>query len=758
MGIKLFTIIALVNFLMPFTSVGQEGQIVFNDEFVDNRSKWDQYITKEAFLGILNDNYVFEHKRPTGAWTSSIPVPFETQGNFVIEADFTKISGIDNHGYGILWGGKDSKNLFVFLISGDGHYQIGKTSNGTFIAIIKWQPSSAISKSNSKNNLQIKKIGREYIFLANSQELARIPYEPLMGSRTGFFINNQIRLKVDKITVKATGGNQSNIVNNQTVNDQAYPPDLSLDLLEFYEPSGNKALDANERGEIRFNLVNKGRGSANSITIKVMPVNSSSEVSFSSNISIEQLPSKMYKKIAIPISAGTIANPGMHQFRIEVSEGNGFDTDPVIINFETKAMDMSDLQVNQVAIDDDSNGDSQGNSNSIIEAGESVEVIAFIQNFGKGSAKNVSAEVSMNSTDMNISYPDKGKVYSMGEILPGDYKKLHFYFYTSKRYAISDIPLTIQISDGTNGMSKSIPLGLKLGKRTQNIVEVNIKKIDEPGKDTTEIRDIEEIVKLTDVDENFPKTTIDGSNTLAIVMGIEDYKYAPDVAYAANDAQTVYKYMKSVFNIPEKNIYYRVNDGATAGEFKKIFADDGWLARRISPGETNVIIYYAGHGAPDAKSKVAYLIPQDIDPNYANTGFSLDDLYGSLGRLQAKSINVYLDACFSGVSRENEPLFAEVRTVVIKPKKSGVPQNTVVFAASNDEQFSSAYPEKYHGLFTYYLLKGLKGEANKADNQLTAQELYDYVNKNVSQQAGFLDKEQNPTFEGLDKNRVILKY
>ena len=56
-------------------------------------------------------------------------------------------------------------------------------------------------------------------------------------------------------------------------------------------------------------------------------------------------------------------------------------------------------------------------------------------------------------------------------------------------------------------------------------------------------------------------------------------------------------------------------------------------------------------------------------------------------------------------------------------------------------------------------MKGLKGEADtNRDNKLTIKELGKYIDKNVSQTAGTLDREQNPVLDTVDKNRVLVQY
>ena len=48
-----------------------------------------------------------------------------------------------------------------------------------------------------------------------------------------------------------------------------------------------------------------------------------------------------------------------------------------------------------------------------------------------------------------------------------------------------------------------------------------------------------------DIDKNIPETKINGRNTLAVIIGLEEYRYAPTAAYAAHDASVFYKYMKN---------------------------------------------------------------------------------------------------------------------------------------------------------------------------------------------------------------------
>lgn len=618
------------------------------------------------------------------------------------------------------------------------------------------------------------------LFLNNSLEKKmNATYKPsnaeiyigfMKNAPVGYYFNGSIddiliyNRAISEIEINKIYNEKTKIIKNKEKSNlfkQTFPPDLYIENLKFYEPSKNKALDGLEKGNIKFDIVNKGRGNAYDIEINITPLTSSQNLSFKTKTDIDQISKKGSKNISIPISADINVKDLFREFRIEVTERNGFDTDPAKISFETLTFASPNLKVEQIAIDDNEDaegeGFSYGNGNSTIEPNESIEVTAYVQNFGEGPATNVKAKIVLTSSNRDITYPDEGKIFNLGDIESGAYRKVEFYFYTSRRYDDDNIPLSIEITENTGKFGKTSDLGLKLGDRTKNIVDVQVSKIHKNKK--TKMKELDNIVILSDVDKNIPETNIDGKKTLAIIIGIEDYKYAPTVDFASNDARVFYQYSKSVFGIPERNIYYRINDGATSGEFNKIFAEDGWIARRLKKEKTDVIVYYSGHGAPDTKSEKGYLIPHDIDPNYANTGVSLDFIYSSLSKLKAKSVTLFIDACFSGESRSEEMLIAGIRPISVKIKNPILTtENMAVFSASTGEQYSSAYPEKQHGLFTYFLLKGLKGKAKGSDNKITLDELQSYIYKNVGETAGFLDKEQNPTFIGKNKSRVIIKY
>jgi uncharacterized caspase-like protein len=107
-------------------------------------------------------------------------------------------------------------------------------------------------------------------------------------------------------------------------------------------------------------------------------------------------------------------------------------------------------------------------------------------------------------------------------------------------------------------------------------------------------------------------------------------------------------------------------------------------------------------------------------------------MYAALGKLPAKEVIIALDSCFSGsggrsvIAKGSRPLVMNLQSNVALPK------NMTVLSASAGDQTSSTYDEKGHGLFTYFLLKGIKNEdVVRADGSLKIDDLYGYIKPQV---------------------------
>ncbi|MDH5609893.1 MAG: caspase family protein, partial [Cyclobacteriaceae bacterium] len=172
---------------------------------------------------------------------------------------------------------------------------------------------------------------------------------------------------------------------------------------------------------------------------------------------------------------------------------------------------------------------------------------------------------------------------------------------------------------------------------------------------------------------------------------------------------------------------------------------------------TDVFVYYAGHGAPDVNTQTGFFLPIDCETDYINiTAYSGDQLFNNLAKINARSTTVVLDACFSG-----NGIIKGLSAVAIKPKDFSSIPNGVVLSSSSGTEPSAWFEENNHGLFTYYFLKAIhNGNADTdADGNLTANEIYQYASNNVTRKARSLrNLDQHPTIQGDARNNVLVKF
>ncbi len=238
------------------------------------------------------------------------------------------------------------------------------------------------------------------------------------------------------------------------------------------------------------------------------------------------------------------------------------------------------------------------------------------------------------------------------------------------------------------------------------------------------------------------------SDGYAVVIGIEKYQYVPDAVHANNDAEVFREYLIETMGYKKENIKIIIDRKATQAELEKLLGADGWLSRNSLKNKSDVVVYFSGHGIANANSASASLLPHDVDPNYSG-GLNLKNLYKNLVSLEAKSVTLFLDACFTGQSRDEKLLVDKARPVVVRESDLQADERITVVSASSGSQISSAMQDSNHGIFTYYLLKGLRGEADKnKDKKIFLSELVDYVSREVKTTAAKLGRVQTPVVSG----------
>ncbi len=554
-------------------------------------------------------------------------------------------------------------------------------------------------------------------------------------------LNNEVML-VDNRT-------DSNIawdgaINTYTLSTTLYPPIINTSI-KIDEPSKDGFLDSEEEVKVLIILENNGEGQAGHCQINLKQ-ESGPQLFYEVSKTITSIPINDQNEVEFKIEVPENVKSGEASFVVNFLEVNGFEPPPLKFKVDVREqlkpiLDIVDFGV----LDQDGDGR--------VTKGETAEITARIQNRGRGKAKNVTIQVNTNPLKNIYLAPFSKPFFDIGDILSGEYEDISFTILTNNRVEeIVSVELVLKEKRPQFSIVKNIDL--EIDKIQNELEPIVFKGID----NNWEIGDYDNL--SIDIEQNIPKGKKTSSHALAIIFGIEKYKNVSDANFASRDANFIKEYFEKVLQVPSKNIYYRNNSDVSKAEFDKVFSSGGWLDKRLKKGKTDIYVYFSGHGAPDIKLNKAYLIPYDGDPNYASqTGYELDFLYSGLGKMDAKSTTVFIDACFSGVNRENEMILANARPVFIEINENYSIENLTVFTASGGKEISSSWPEKKHGLFSYYLMKGMRGDADKDnDSNITYGELGDYIKENVTLTAGMLDREQTPTLSTQNENNIFITY
>jgi len=250
-----------------------------------------------------------------------------------------------------------------------------------------------------------------------------------------------------------------------------------------------------------------------------------------------------------------------------------------------------------------------------------------------------------------------------------------------------------------------------------------------------------------------------GGEKYAVIVGISKYKNGgtglSNLKYASRDARDFRDFLESPAggSFPKENVQELLDEDATSQKLRSALFT---FLTRPRPQDL-VVIYFAGHGAPDPNdSRNLYLLTYDTQPDdMGGTAFLMSDLQDVFDRiLKAKHVITLIDSCHSyGISgerfgaKQNNLANQYLERYASKADRAVITASDVSELSLEGEQWGGG-----HGVFTYFVLQGLKSgeaDANK-DGTVTAGELFSYLGEKVSQAT---NHQQNPrAVPGLAQN------
>lgn len=236
---------------------------------------------------------------------------------------------------------------------------------------------------------------------------------------------------------------------------------------------------------------------------------------------------------------------------------------------------------------------------------------------------------------------------------------------------------------------------------------------------------------------------------LSCVLGLNRIH---SLQFADQDAKAVRDFLldPNGGGVPPENLLYLENQDASDARIRGARFD--FL---IKPGPDDLaIIYFSGHGTNDRKRPDNYyLLGYDTDyENLASTGVPMWDLQEVFERTLRANVVTLADACHSAAIGQTSPNLVNQRWTTAS---HGSPRRAIT-TASNIAEYSREDLRwgGGHGVFTWFLLQGLKGEADaNHDRQVSVGELFDFVHSHVVAETG---GSQTPTaLAGLSRALVL---
>ncbi|MBI4609583.1 MAG: caspase family protein [Candidatus Rokubacteria bacterium] len=248
----------------------------------------------------------------------------------------------------------------------------------------------------------------------------------------------------------------------------------------------------------------------------------------------------------------------------------------------------------------------------------------------------------------------------------------------------------------------------------------------------------------------------------AVVVGVGAYESPgiPRLRYAIPDAEAIYQVLTGPAGVKKENVLLLTDRTERKPTLRNLRWALGTLLARRAKKDDLVIVFFAGHGAPEVDPRgierdglAKYLVPIDADPDdlYA-TALPMDEFQTIFGRLEAERVVVFLDTCYSGAAGGRTFVAQKTRAPNVDDlflERLTRSKGRAIITASRPAEVSLELPELGHGIFTYYLVRGLQGAGDlNRDGIVSLQELYEYVEQQVTQKSRAVGGNQHPMMKG----------
>ncbi len=225
--------------------------------------------------------------------------------------------------------------------------------------------------------------------------------------------------------------------------------------------------------------------------------------------------------------------------------------------------------------------------------------------------------------------------------------------------------------------------------------------------------------------ENAIETSVDQSEEVkiwAVIVGVGSYEHMPSLRFTDDDAYQLYAFLKSPEGgaLPDQQLRVLIDENAT---YRNIL----YTIRRVlhQADENDVVLFYfSGHGFESS------FLPVDYDGT--KNELMHEEIRSLVNTSRAKHKIVIADACHAGGYQNFRSPTIDVALSRYYKAFKDTEGGTALLLSSKEKEYSLEDGGLRSGVFSYFIIRGLKGEADSnLDKIITINELFDFVRDNV---------------------------
>lgn len=349
------------------------------------------------------------------------------------------------------------------------------------------------------------------------------------------------------------------------------------------------------------------------------------------------------------------------------------------------------------------------NSNLIFEGGERIRVHIDLVNGGAQELQSVTATLT-GTASLLAQFP--ASTLAIGRLQPGQSRSIEFMATIPQSSQQQNAEIHVRVSHS--------------GLQAQPPIQTLALSMQPTGINADDVDHIPAVV-----------TGFRQPSTYLISIGIGSYRnrLVSLRKFASVDAQMVSNYFQALGGLPASNTLLLQDSKALRSDIDEALLD--WLPPHMNK-DAVVIVYFAGQASVSSTGEI-FLIPYDGATTSTSRAYALKDLETALSRLNAKQ-TVFL---FDGIVSRMGP---DTRAKTAPPQWSSTRSSTLHIIGTSGIGQGLEDNRHRHGLFTYYLLRALRGEADSnRDGDVTVGETVAYISQKVRWASkAYMDQEQRP--------------